>query len=354
MSEKTLIFLGAGFSKAITETAPMGNEILKKAFSSNYAHDKNIQHVLGFIKRVYYLKDQVYPNIQDVLSLLDSLVEEKENLSNQYSYKDLFLIRQKILDLISKIISDSTDKSMANGQQFIEKICLDDSVSVITTNYDTVFEDMYYSAEGLYPDYGFEWRMPISRVGQGSVIEGKRPAQYLKNHYSSSDHYLIKLHGSLNWFHCPKCDEIDIEFMGNLPEDKKQRIKLEWSHDKLQCVNDMCTAFYEPVLIPPSFLNKDYRNRVVSSLFELARTKLEEAERIIFIGYGLNPEDYHIKNLLTLALANRDQVKLSVFLKEESKEQELIKKNRYLSLFGSRINEENFNFSGLEGFLKEF
>ena len=71
------------------------------------------------------------------------------------------------------------------------------------------------------------------------------------NYVNCGNNKLLKLHGSLNWLHCPKCNEIDVSVNTNGV--------LDAIDEERSCINKKCTGVYEPVLVTPTYL-KNYKD----------------------------------------------------------------------------------------------
>ena len=83
MGKNIIFFIGAGFTKAIVHTAPTGAQFLTKAFDSQgpYIQDTKVTKLKNFVEYCYYKLDgDLYPNIQDVLSLIDYCIQKNEAL----------------------------------------------------------------------------------------------------------------------------------------------------------------------------------------------------------------------------------------------------------------------------------
>lgn len=103
-SQNVVFFIGTGFTKAIAETAPAGDELLLKAFTTPaYYEDLRIQNVKKFIVDIY---KTLSPRIEDVLSLVDYSIRKQEALSIGYSLQAVKKIRNDIIYLIAKVTSE--------------------------------------------------------------------------------------------------------------------------------------------------------------------------------------------------------------------------------------------------------
>lgn len=160
-------------------------------------------------------------------------------------------------------------------------------LSVITTNYDMGFEkiiddtfdrNMYY-----YPG-----------IGQNSDVNIKIP--------------ILKLHGSINWmedrgklshdgFWNPSRGKPKLDILDNLrvlPLKKNGEFTLEYMFKK-----------YSPVLVPFFFqketwntINQQWWGEIFNTIWVEARKIIIQANKIIFLGYGLPSADHHMFSFL--------------------------------------------------------
>ncbi len=369
MNKKIVFFIGAGFTKAIAKTAPTGSEFLTKAFDpeGSFSSDQNIQNVKKFVEKNYYpLNKNIIPNIEDLLSLIDYTLQRNEALSKEYLYNDVVKIKNELIYLIGKVIKDSLQETggdrLSLSRDFINEI-IDfkkekNEVAIISTNYDIILDNSLIDVCQSC-DYGTLLRncinydhslKEINKVhGQPSWYDStSRNDIFLNN----GDVPLLKIHGSLNWFYCPKCDEIDLTIK------EKGATMLADTQSKFICVNRFCTSFYEPLLVTPTML-KIYKNSFLKKIWNISADLITEAEQIIFIGYSLPDADYHIRSMLTKSLIKNDNIKEILVIekkpnKDDPKElewQETVKK-RYESLFGTKLI--NFQPIGLENLIKNW
>lgn len=109
---------------------------------------------------------------------------------------------------------------------------------------------------------------------------------------------ILKLHGSLNWeenpsntdviFHTPSCE-------------KDKQVKPDYSSNK---------DYIQPAIIPPTIfkqeINDDSRpmerlTRAILQQWGAAITILQEADKIIFVGYSFPPSDFHAKRIFQIS-----------------------------------------------------
>ena len=106
---------------------------------------------------------------------------------------------------------------------------------------------------------------------------------------------LFKIHGSLNWLWCPRCEELDITIY--------EKGALRTQHRNYLCASRNCTSPYEVLIVTPTMF-KVYDNRIIKEVWERAEKSISTSEYLVFIGYSLPEADIHIRCMLTKAIAN--------------------------------------------------
>lgn len=159
----------------------------------------------------------------------------------------------------------------------------------ITFNYDTILEDAL-DALGTQYSLGFE-RSASSK--------------------SSSAIHVLKLHGSTNWA---------------IPKDKRSEVKVFESYRHV--VNEGLT----PYLVPPTW-KKDSRG-ALNHIWSHSLKALENATRVVIIGFSIPPTDLHFKYLLAAGLQNNYSLREIVFVNPEPGLQ--LVKDRCAQLFANQ------------------
>ncbi|MDG6228702.1 MAG: SIR2 family protein [Candidatus Thermoplasmatota archaeon] len=373
IKRNVVFFIGAGFTKAVVNTAPKGSEFFEFAFDEkrSFIKDLRVQRVKQFIENNYYtVGKQNYPKIEDVSSLIDYVIQRKESLSKNYLFEDVLEIKKDMIFLISTVIKKTIEEStnpdiLKPSRIFIEKLHelykRNIDVSIISTNYDIIMDNALLE---IIQSSNYQ-----IRLRKNIFWNPKKKLEQVKVH--SNEHWtyqggnathegtlnegkipFLKLHGSLNWFYCPKCDELDITI------GRKGANELAGDHDKFICVNRFCTSNYQPLIVTPTML-KLYDNSFLQQLWVEAERTLSKSDEIIFIGYSLDPADHHIRSLLTKALINNSNNPRIVAIdkKPDKNDQADIQRinevhQRYTTLFGK--DRVDFRPIGLSNFLKSW
>jgi len=122
---------------------------------------------------------------------------------------------------------------------------------------------------------------------------------------------ILKLHGSLNWMQCPKCQRLYVKyyksFNGGYVFDEKFCRHCEHNFNKV----DDPSAKLSVNLIMPTFL-KNLDNIQNKLIWQNAGIELSEANKVVFIGYSIPQADFEFKQLLSRMI--RTDAKIEVVL----------------------------------------
>jgi len=235
-------------------------------------------------------------------------------------------LQKKYIDKFAKyIIDQAKTRNDYNYHRF-------DPISIISTNWDILLDKSLYSM--LEPP-------PIS-----GICNNKAVIDY-KCHISSFEEddntikpaleimgrggfcvKLIKLHGSLNWLQCPKCQRVYADF--------KEKIAILPYKDDYYCRH--CETNYgnkdksnrlTSNMVMPTFL-KDFTNPQYKMIWRGAGIELSEASKLVFIGYSLPQADFELRQLLSRMV--RKEAEIEVVSKGKNNDME----KRYEIFFGSR------------------
>ncbi|WP_312649078.1 SIR2 family protein [Aminipila sp.] len=292
--DKTVIFLGAGASKA--DGAPLQRELFKSYFKACEGEKLNenfdIKHskVKGLLDRYFKnffdftdnfdYRNAVFPTFEEALGILDLAIERNEKyrseLGNLYKYRTALIfsmaqaIQYKIEASKNGIQGESHTKLIENLQDELPK----GNITFISTNYDIILDNALGSKFDV--DYGFYHLDDLDNIKNGVK--------------------LLKIHGSLNWKYCPVCKHIEAKI------EQKGTLSIVDNPGSVKC--DYCSADAQYIIVPPTYY-KDMSNVYLANIWNNAEKLLREAEHIVFSGYSLPSADMHIKYLLKRAELNR-------------------------------------------------
>ena len=318
-------FIGAGATKAVKNSAPLNKELIKYIFTSlNHPQSqKHIDILEHFIESFFYKNQyQIYPNIEDVLSLLDYNISLKSYSAKGYSCEKFKLVRNCLVILIALVLKESlTNLDSDLTDEFCNK--LPQGSTIISTNYDIVMDNSLYINLGSV-NYGIDIRSDI--FPRTNSVEKDLVFRHQLPQLNKGSIRLLKLHGSLNWFYCERCDELDISV-----GEKGIVDYLKDDSSDLKCVTyPRCTCRYMPLIVTPTYL-KSYKNRIFEKIWIESEKSISEANELIFIGYSLSLSDTLIKCMLSNGLAkNTKRPKITVVDKLDGSTAE----TNFISFFG--------------------
>ncbi len=315
-----LYLFGAGASAA--EGAPATRDLFPMAYRDlGPRFDPRVAEVWEFLEAVFQRPVdgpdafQHLPSLDEVISLVDWSLHVDQGLGPEYDPHRLYRIRQALEHLVCSVLDAVRDRRRpADGPhaRFARALAARSpgSYALLSLNYDTLLDDALRAA-GLSPDYGLE--------------PGESPAGPL----------LLKLHGSLNWVHCPACDQIAVL--------REQVAHLLPRSAGLAC--GRCgSRRLAGVVISPTWL-KRYSPGRLTRVFEHALEAVRRARRIVIIGYSMPPADVAVHHLLRRGLLTRPQPeppKVAVITRRPSE----TVVDRFRRLFGPDVD---FDFSGFRG-----
>lgn len=310
--EKRVYVLGAGASKQ--DRFPLTNE-LKHGIAWAIVQDRSRFELLAsHLRYLYNVQDVVLeesvriwdglrqrandqpqidrsqvPDVTDLLSTLDWMIREQSSFgpglhagdSTERSLAgELAAVRDLIVQALCFCLGTYDDlHSASTTRDFIQLVRPDDSL--ITTNWDLLLDaarDARFGSEPL--DYGTTGNVVVE--GGTDPRSGERPK-------------LLKLHGSLSWRYCQRCQRLVIDPLHHVAGERKERAT---------CV---CTCRFSELIVTPGFV-REYRNVHLLTIWREALLTLARAAQWVFIGYSLPADDIGIRTLLLRARCVRHDV----------------------------------------------
>jgi len=150
-------------------------------------------------------------------------------------------------------------------------------------------------------------------------------------------HYLLKLHGSLNWIRCNDCEAIHTIPLQNLQFTSAggiYRKTVVMSKGTFRCPGCNKDLDHEPMIVPPTF-NKGQHFEQLRNLWGTAAKVIQQAENIIVCGYSLPPSDWFFKYLYALSMMGETWLK-NILVVDPSTEV----RNRFNALLGSKAKSK--------------
>ncbi len=349
-----IYLLGAGAS--FVHGAPLTNQILPYALNNFPASaDTRLQTVRDLLLDVFAfealpkLKEDSYPSLVDVLSVIDMAIDRHEDLARGYNQERLNEVRRALDYAIFKALEHSLGPATARKRRrseatprLVSKLNRATSV-IISFNYDVIINvalTRRFNRNVRKFDAADAER--LSDVGQLGVDYGIEFANIDRYAIGEEPFKLLKLHGSFNWLWSRITGNV---YFGGFRKSIGDILDLNHYYEQELEYSGEPAKDLEPILITPTHL-KDLRNVHLGMLWRKAEQALREARRVTFIGYSLPPDDLHIKFLLKRAFETRRHPKrpsITVVDSAEGRKRTQVQKN-YERFFGSDIRYYRHGF----------
>ncbi|NOU19483.1 MAG: hypothetical protein HOO91_18160 [Bacteroidales bacterium] len=363
---KTIYILGAGFSKSAN--APLQSELIDEIFKiKNDKLPSDYRQIFiqyrndfkNFLLDTMFMDENNFGKIslEDIYTPIDRCIIDNLAFRN-ISPKDLIDLRQKINGLIIMMLNNKLHFTRTKGghiENFTDYLITlrkshkkNDPFALISTNWDILIDNSFKrkieNSEGIV-DYCC-YTTPYDRNEQ--VIPG-----LLALGMGLYNIKLLKLHGSMNWLHCKRCQRLFVTFFEKIAIDEyvnKPICRICERNFSNEHTSDG-GALLGSQLIMPTFL-KDLNNVQLKLIWQNAGIELSEASKIIFMGYSFPMADFELRQLLARNV--RHNAKIDVVLhstdKPKDNKDNLSAEYRFKSFFGKR--EINMFYDGVEGYIK--
>ncbi|WP_052634346.1 hypothetical protein [Sanguibacteroides justesenii] len=346
MMEKTVYFLGSGFSKEAGGLVQ--NEIIRTILDEKFTGDNKKlirarDHFIDFLKEELHIYEDHYCNValEDVFTPIDRCIWDGLSIG-RYSARGLVELREEFHALMAAAVNYSFKKNRSCGDyvdQFAEYIDGmakkrmedgEDRVALITTNWDVLFDHALKRAiDNGHPEklsvvdyccYVSSWEANDDTVKPGLLAIG----------YGGYNIKYLKLHGSMNWFHCPMCQRMYVRF----GEEIEMMEAAYCRHcRKNYGMGEISSIKLRSNLLLPTYL-KNLSNIQIKLVWQNAAIELSEATRIVFIGYSLPSADFEIRQLLARMIRPDAKIEVVIYPYGNRVKAEV---DRYKNFFGSRI-----------------
>lgn len=346
----TVYFLGAGAS--YTFGYPLTWQIMPEILENLGRNDlfrlheqqtslekKQEKELFSFLTRLYpglkkidpVKEAERIPNITEVLSFVDHCFFYDIPPHPDLSDGRLAIFRQLLNRAIAELLMAYEDLPYSREERrlveaFIAPLRREkktSEVTIITTNYDLVIDREFSKAiERNRVNFGIAYRS----IEDSTIIQP--PAKPLFNYY--------KLHGSLNWVACSICGQYYINPSGSVTH---------LAFRNRTDVNNTCICSdkvrLKSVLVAPSLV-RDIRDANLLQIWKGAMEAIRTADKLVFIGYSLPPEDLAIKSIIMRGLYTRSKTTPVQVKVIQSSDTAL---PRYENLFGKKIDYSKDGFA---------
>lgn len=310
---KTILFIGAGASKASDFNLPT----MCNFFGDNLDKEPNVDNLIRFIRKLYPKKSFADLNLEEIMTYLD-VAQDRFGLFGKDLEGYVIDANREINKLITSKLSTQRNKASEKHKQLLSILSKKDTV--ITLNYDWIIEQTICSDQSL--KLGHLVGSIFAFVGNPILYDaGMRHKAYYRLEEGLG--YLLKLHGSIDWFYCPNpsCAN-NQKFFTPADDSRFEDLKDVPCH--------ICGVSLLRVIVPPT-MNKQFKKFPrLGFLWSIAYRELREAQHIIFWGLSLAESDYYLRWLL-LSSVKKEGIRISIINTQEDKNKLI---NKYEKLLG--------------------
>lgn len=363
---KTVYFLGAGFSA--DAGGPIQNQIIQFIFKEDFTFKfqdkpeivKARKEFISFIDNTLEIEEDLRDQIalEDVFTPIDRALSSGKSFK-KFDIKELADLRQQFHLLMGAAIKYGVDFQNKDRNyieifaRYIDSIAKrrvdnigNDSIAIITTNWDLLLDNELNRLVRMFSVVESQSEHPklavvdyccyISSLDKDDHFIKPGLLALGRNGYNIK---YLKLHGSMNWLHCPNCQRMYVKF------DEKTMLMSSVNHcghcRKNYKISSTDNAIkLKSNLLLPTFA-KDYSNIQIQLIWQNAGIELSEASKVVFIGYSLPQADFEIRQLLSRCIPNHTEVEVVCYPYKNGIEKNEVEKeeerNWYKAFFGKRI-----------------
>lgn len=376
---KTVYVLGAGFS--VSAGLPTQFDLTKEIFNLQFLESKkhapeysnlyNTQKkLIDFLENDFNItaESNYKLSLEDLYTPLDRCILENSNFRS-FQPEELLNLRQTLDSIL--ILALKAKSSLSRKTDYIEKFAshlIDNSkirvndyrkhdpVSVITTNWDILLDLAIRDQLQEGGDKGtVDYLCYVSSLKKDpTIIPGLQALTQGKFIVK-----LLKIHGSINWLHCPKCQRIFIDFYRRVIDYGVFREATCKYCSKEYSVEEYAPKL-RPLLLMPTFA-KDLSNFQTKLIWRNSGIEISEADEIVFIGYSFPLADFEFRQMMFRNVKKKAKIKVILFDKNDPEKiitsNDTIELNpesaeyRYLSFFGGK--DISIFFNGAEKYINE-
>jgi len=291
--------LGAGCSKPAPSDIPTVKELLPDLLERARRLDRD-----DLTRLADFCSEEKIVNIEDlltaaqlgtfcsrnptVLRLVDFLLkrtgrEEETASRRRLMYADLSsvaFLQETLQGLFGLLTSRMLPAKPNRGHLSIAGYAKHHPASaIVTTNYDCCM-DLALGQEAIGLTYQFDF--------------GRRTSKRGKTAHATR---LIKLHGSLNWFYCETCQEIELISVKKMVE---YFVSGNAPYPVIATCHN-CGGQRRPLLVPPLAMKFDV-SQPLDSLLRDAKAAFAEAELIVVVGFSFADADIYVSRMISKSM----------------------------------------------------
>lgn len=349
---KTVYVLGAGFS--VEANAPSQEKLVQKIFEVHKTNpgvfkENRIAEFVKFLNKTLCIPTDLQETIplEDIFTPLDSCIANNVSFKN-LSVQDVVQKRKLVFELIGLtlqfLLENSDKKYIDDFAKYVvqaskvrkQNYRTIDPVSIISTNWDILLDNSLYNEISNPADLAVvDYCCYISSYNESD--DSVKPGLEILGQ-GGFNVKLLKLHGSLNWLQCPKCQRIYVKFNEKIAMNPYANIARPTCRHCDKNFGKQKSHNLVANLIMPTFL-KDLSNPQYKIIWQNAGIELSEAKKIVFIGYSLPQADFEMRQLLSRMVDVDTEIEVVNFKDNTNPKvyEDLIK--NYKQFFGRNISD---------------
>ncbi len=340
-SQKTVLVLGAGFTRAFFADAPL----LEDEYDLTLAKFQALPHAKAILDAELNRRPRGSLNIERVMTRLERGMPY--DIATQ-AHEEANLLRGELMRAFLNRVKQA-DGGASHQDDLVQfgGFCVDNRFTCVTFNYDDFFDralyrskptqDMEYSGPCWIPDtgYGFYCRPSAVCVHDG-VISAIREVSM----------HLLKLHGSVNWrvrsgsvrpygfeavVHHERWSQDPNIMWISMGEDPA------YTHDYIESHLEPDPFVVAPLLGKSELLEQP----VLRCVWSRASKELSTAARVIFLGYSFPVTDLAARFLFSEAVSSDADIRVVNLTPDDEQKTEL--KRAYKQVF-PELGDDQFEF----------
>jgi hypothetical protein len=368
---KTVIVMGAGFTRGFVPTAPtlIGPYAVRERLAIKYVKFRTAHDILTTeLERQAHSdgEDRGNVNLERLMTRLASGMPYDEELGEP-GILNVLLAELKAI-FIEEIQQAVKRECHWEELDRLAKVCLQDQITCITYNYDDIFDQALRQESELSQrdgKAGYEWD-PNSGYGFYCRPSANCVSGFIQNPMSATALLLLKLHGSMNWrvrrgtVPPYRVDDILHHINWQAHGVPPPRLIMHgWTgmnqRDSVQRLEQHLDA--TPVIVPPILTKSELKEQpLLRLLWSLAYEAIKNAEELIFVGYSLPMTDIAAAFLFSEATKfypNRPRIHVVDFANDGDENHKNRIKASYREIF-SDLNDSQFDFRGTRAWAADF
>lgn len=274
----TVYILGAGASAASDFKLPV-----MKSFFDPFLSGGEYVSLHAYISKYFNSMSISDINVEELITHLEISLEK-------YKYSDVethITCWKHLINYITDRLNIPKDGICKYHEMLYKKLTPNDSI--LTLNYDCIFEQSTRNTENPQNPYGY--------LGRSLRLLGYSPYKITHSEKLERDEYqlglYVKLHGSVDWIYCPNAICMNHQSFQVYPSWDMGGHRREAGDP---C--DICGSPLQRVIVMPT-MKKTFDNYPkLGFLWETALRKLKECNRLILIGTSLAISDYYLTWLI--------------------------------------------------------